>query len=414
LMHTLVPDNQKKKGQFEKLFLEGRPPVALGVTSGGDVFGGTQVTFTDVLGDQQFNVFISSVAQYRTMSFTWQNMERRLQWALQGYNMTQFYYGQLEGALYDPYYSQFIGRDLAQATRTMQGGTAFAIYPMNRYRRFELSGGFTHWQESYNDPAVAQVASQYQQDQYGRQLFNNGNMVPLGVAFIQETTIFREYGPLSGSTMRLAYAVAPGFSGLLSRQTFDGDARKYFRLAANGVLALRARGFKSKGDNPDFTYFGGNAELRGYDYLSFVGQNAFFGNAELRFPLIEAMATPIGVLGGVRATLFAGVGGAYFDGTPFKFFRNDTTLETPLVGYNNLTQEAVYGPAVPINGFRLQDGRGSYGISLSTFALGFPLHFDWSWRTLFNQDYEDVVYHMQGGSTEFRRPKFTMWIGYDW
>jgi hypothetical protein len=39
------------------------------------------------------------------------------------------------------------------------------------------------------------------------------------------------------------------------------------------------------------------------------------------------MATPIGVLGGVRATLFAGIGGAYFEGTPFKFYRNDTTLE---------------------------------------------------------------------------------------
>jgi hypothetical protein len=119
LMHTLVPDNQKKKGKFDKLFLEGRPPVALGVTSGGDVFGGTQVTFTDVLGDQQFNLFISSVSQYRTMNFTWVNMEKRLQWALSGYNTSQFYYGQLEGVLYDPYLSQFIDRDLATATRTI-------------------------------------------------------------------------------------------------------------------------------------------------------------------------------------------------------------------------------------------------------------------------------------------------------
>ena len=29
-------------------------------------------------------------------------------------------------------------------------------------------------------------------------------MLPLGAAFIQETTIFREFGPLSGSTMWLA------------------------------------------------------------------------------------------------------------------------------------------------------------------------------------------------------------------
>jgi WD40-like Beta Propeller Repeat len=414
LMHTLVPDNKKKKGKFDKLFLEGRPPVALGVTSGGDVFGGTQVTFTDVLGDQQFNLFISSVSQYRTMNFTWVNMEKRLQWALSGYNTSQFYYGQLEGVLYDPYLSQFIDRDLATATRTIQGGTAFAIYPFNRYRRVEVFGGFQRYQESYNDPLVQEAANDYQQQIYGRQLFNNGNMAPFGVAFVQETTIFREFGPLSGSTMRLSYEVAPKIAGMLSRQTFDGDARKYIRLGANGLLAVRARGFKSMGDNPDFTYFGGNSELRGYEYLQFTGQNAFFANAELRFPLIEAMATPIGILGGVRATLFAGLGGAYFDGVPFKFWRNDTTLERPIVGYNNLTQEVIYGPAIPIDGLRLVDGRGSYGISLSTFALGFPLHFDWSWRTLFNREWEDVTFHLSGGSETFRRPKFTMWIGYDW
>jgi len=421
LMHTLVPDNKKKKGRFEKLFLEGRPPVNLGVTSGGDVFGGTQVTFTDVLGDQQFSMLVASVAQYRTMSFTWQNMERRLQWALQGYNMTQFYYGQLENVFYDPYLSQFIDRDFATASRTIQGGTAFAIYPFNRYRRIELFGGFSRYQEKFNDPLVEAESQAYQQQQFGRQLFNNGNMMPIGAAFVQETTIFREFGPLSGSTMRLSYEFSPKVGGLLSRQTFDGDARKYFRIGATGLLALRARGFKSMGDNPDFTYFGGNSELRGYEYLSFIGQNAFFANAELRFPLIEAMATPIGVLGGVRATLFAGIGGAYFDGSPFKFYRKDTMLEQPIVRYDNLTQQAVRGAAVPVSGFRLQDGRASYGLSLATFALGFPVHFDWSWRTLMNRQWEDVLFYqnaiadrMSSGSEWLRKPKFSMWIGYDW
>src|SRR6185295_19048351 len=99
---------------------------------------------------------------------------------------------------------------------------------------------------------------------------------PLGVSFVQETTIFREFGPLSGSTMRLAYDVAPKIGNMLTRQTFDGDARKYFRLGSTGLLALRARGFKSKGTNPDYTYFGGNSEMRGNDYLSFIGQNAFW------------------------------------------------------------------------------------------------------------------------------------------
>ncbi len=81
MTHDIVPANKKKKGAFEKLFLEGRPPVALGVTSGGDIFGGTQVTFTDVLGDKQFNFFAASVSQYRTLSFSYINLSRRLQYA---------------------------------------------------------------------------------------------------------------------------------------------------------------------------------------------------------------------------------------------------------------------------------------------------------------------------------------------
>ena len=63
--------------------------------------------------------------------------------------------------------------------------------------------------------------------------------------------------------------------------------------------------------------------------------------------------------------------------------------------------------------FMLVDARASYGIGLETFALGFPVHFDWSWRTLFNRDWEDVVFAQDGGSSVFRKPKFTMWIGYD-
>ena len=34
------------------------------MTSGGDIFGGTQVTFSDVLGGKQVNFFAASVSQY--------------------------------------------------------------------------------------------------------------------------------------------------------------------------------------------------------------------------------------------------------------------------------------------------------------------------------------------------------------
>ena len=63
LSHTLVADNKRVKGTFEKMFLDGRPPVNLGVTSSGDVFGGTAVSFSDVLGDKTFSVYAASISQ---------------------------------------------------------------------------------------------------------------------------------------------------------------------------------------------------------------------------------------------------------------------------------------------------------------------------------------------------------------
>ncbi len=416
LTHTVVAENKRRKGNFEKMFLDGRPPVNVGVTSGGDVFGGTQVTFSDVLGDKQFNFFAASISQYRTFMGSYVNLSRRLQYAIQGYTTTQFFYGQMSGVFYDPAFSGFIDRDLAQATRTVQGGSAFAIYPLNRYRRIEASVGLLNYNEEFNDPALEEYSKAYQQQVYGTTLFRNGTSMPLGAAFVQETTVFREFGPLKGSTMRLGYEVSPPIGNMLSRQTFDGDARYYLRLGGTGLLAMRVRGFKSIGDFPDFMYFGGNSEMRGYDYLQFAGHNALFANAELRFPLIEAMLTPLGVLGGVRGVAFANVGGAYFEGSDFKFFETKSEEYRPILGYQNPITgdpEVQYGPPVVIDGLRLRDARGSYGVGLETFALGFPIHFDWAWKTLFNKDWEDALFFAQGGSEAFRKVKFSVWIGYD-
>jgi outer membrane protein assembly factor BamA len=203
------------------------------------------------------------------------------------------------------------------------------------------------------------------------------------------------------------------------------DARHYTRIATTGVLALRFRGFKSWGEFPDYLYFGGNSEMRGYDYLDFVGQNVVFANAELRFPIIEAALTPIGVIGGVRGVLFANIGGGWFNDTNYQFFANDREQVSPILDYqrNELGEIVldpatnlplpIYGPPINVDGFRLRDGRASYGVGLETFVLGFPMHFDWAWRTLFNREWEDVIFIGQGGSDAFRNVQFAFWMGYD-
>ena len=277
--------------------------------------------------------------------------------------------------------------------------------------------------QGYNDAGLQQVADEYQQAQYGRTLFVNGTILPLGATFVRETTVFREYGPLAGNTIRAGYEYAPSAGSLLSRQTFDGDARYYMRIATNGVLAFRARGYKSWGEFPGYLYFGGNSEMRGYDYLEFLGNKAFFLDGELRFPIIEAALTPLGVIGGLRGVAYANFGASGYEGVPTTVYTRDTLTVTPLIGFepNFTTQQynPVYGPPKDITGLKLVDGRASYGVGLETFALGFPIHFDWSWRTLLNKDYEDYVFAYQGiqdgttGSKWFRKPRFSVWIGYD-
>ena len=420
LSHTLLRDNIHKKGLFEKMMLAGRPPIGLGVTSGGNFYGNTQITFTDVLGDKQISFYAQSVSQYRTTALTYVNIERRLQYALQGFSQDVFYYGSNAAILYDPALAPFVTdeRELAQEVRSERGGTAFAIYPFNRYTRVELSGGYIHLNDRYLDSRIQSLAEQYQLAQYGQVLTANGHMLPLGVSFVQESTIFREYGPVAGSTMRVTFEGSPAVSNSwVSRKTVDADFRHYVRLAANGVLALRLRGLKSWGRNPAYLAYGGNSEMRGYDYLEFVGQKAFFANAELRFPLVEAMLTPFGVVGGLRGVLFFNVGNAGYNVQKSRFMSSKSETYTPIIGYEAVdifgTLAPIFGPPVQLSGLRLVDGRASYGFGLESFLLGFPMHFDWSWKTLFNKQWEDALFAAYGGSELFRRMKFSFWIGYD-
>jgi outer membrane protein assembly factor BamA len=82
-------------------------------------------------------------------------------------------------------------------------------------------------------------------------------------------------------------------------------------------------------------YFGGNSEMRGYEYLQFIGQSVMFANAEVRFPIIEAALTPIGVIGGIRGVFFANIGGGWFPNSGFEFATDRPTPYTPTIGYQS-------------------------------------------------------------------------------
>ncbi len=205
--------------------------------------------------------------------------------------------------------------------------------------------------------------------------------------------------------------------------------RYYVRLAANGVLALRLRGFKSWGAIRTSSYFGGNSELRGYDYLEFIGHKALLRERRAALPADRGDADAARrarrparrVLRQHRRRRLQRPAVQGHDAERRgRTRRSSATTSTRSLG--NVAPATA--PHRSVGGLRLVDARASYGIGLESFLLGFPMHFDWSWKTLFNRAWEDDLFRSctqvsatsidcRGDSGAFRKMKFSFWIGYD-
>ncbi|HEY6552983.1 MAG TPA: hypothetical protein VI669_06485, partial [Vicinamibacteria bacterium] len=248
--HQVIPENKRAKGRFEGMQLEGRPPLNLGVTSGGDFFGGSQVALTDVLGDQSLVVTAYSFRELQSYSANYVNLSHRFQYGFNLFDQKQFFYS-------SPYNLQpGFNRQGAYATQRYTGGLVVGSVPINKFQRIEASAGIFRIKESIENPE-AQQALEEQAALLGVPFFlNSGTLLPVSVSLITETTRFAQFGPLSGTTSSLSAEIAPSVGGTLGRKTLRGDARAYFRLGSTStVFAVRAFGSYSVGDNPALTYF---------------------------------------------------------------------------------------------------------------------------------------------------------------
>ena len=294
-------------------------------------------------------------------------------------------------------------RDDALSTIRQSGVTASAVYPLSRFRRLEFGAGYIYQRTRFEDPVLDPNLNpgcsglggidcdQFQQLVATR--FPTGHVLPFSATFVQETTRFRNFGPIAGSTVLAGLSVSPA-GPFLSRTTFNLDARKYFQLGGASLLALRMRGLWSQGENPDIFWFGGNGDMRGYEFQSFVGNKGFFTNAELRFPIIDAAITPIGFFGPLRGLFFVDMGGSWYIDQSFSLFTSERRVSS--LGFRcgpNADQLCVS------DGFGLDDAVASYGIGLTFNFFGLPMNINWSKLT----DFTTVV---DGWRTDF-------WIGFN-
>ncbi len=161
---------------------------------------------------------------------------------------------------------------------------------------------------------------------------------------------------MSGRRWRLGADWAPDTeaSGTLTSTLFV-DFRQYLTLTRRSNLAFRFVGLVRDGNFATPFYFGGLDTLRGFEFRSIVGDRGFYANLELRFPLIDQLATPVLRFQGVRGVFFLDVGGAWFDEfQDFDFYNSDES--------------------------RLQDGVAAYGYGFTVRLFGLDLNFDFAKR----------------------------------
>ena len=250
------------------------------------------------------------------------------------------------------YYGQFYTYQDAIATKKIAGLQFIGLYPFSKYLRAEMGFNLLRYEEDFLGSLGFSPASRQ-----SRGFFWNGNSFQATVALVGETTFFKEYGPVSGSTFRVSLTQGiPLTKNYFRNTSLEIDLRRYLRVGSDALFAFRAEGFSSFGWNPYYNYFGGNNQVRSAYYNSLVGNQGFWLNAEFRFPLLYQAATFIGVLGPIRGVVFADLARSKLKGYPAQIWRSVLVNGVP-----------TYKPYEAV---------GSYGYGIEFFLFGFPLHIE--------------------------------------
>ena len=377
---TVEIDKNKIKSYkgLGKLYLTSRPPIDTIISSDGSIYGGTALSFTDLLGDHSFMLMAYQVRSFRSYSFTYLNQKRRLQFMTSAFQYTVFYYPSY--AYYDPSFYNYLSYKDAIATRTISGVQFSAYYPLNKYYRTQASFGYSHYSEDFFDPY-------YFGGSGFSQRFWNGSSLSLSLSLTGETTRFQYYGPSSGNTFHLSFNQSlPVHKSFIQNTTVQADLRQYLHIGADTLLAFRFYGFASRGKNPYIFYFGGNNEVRSANYYALIGNEGWYANIEFRFPLVNIATTILGQIGPIRGTFFFDVSRTKIEGFPAKLYRYSGELGGSLIEF---------------------DALGSYGCGLEFFLLGLPLHLEYV-RRVEIPDFSNPFKMNVIGDFETR-----FWIGFD-
>ncbi|HYN42795.1 MAG TPA: hypothetical protein VE129_13510 [Thermoanaerobaculia bacterium] len=309
----------------------------VGVNSDGTFLSSVRVGLSDYLGDKRVFFIWDTLAGYSNINAIYFNLKSRFQWGVQAYDNRTYFTGVNE-------YGQWVStKRFSRET----GASLLGVYPLSRYTRLE--GVFGFLSREIDEPAIITNEDGSQGQIY---LPRKDNTIQVGAGFGYDGTRFKSHGPHGGQALSVNYRYLPNFQdgGTLSSD-LTAEARAYVPISRRTNFAFRGFGGVSTGAVPTVYAFGGLDTLRGYNFRALIGNNIYYLNTELRFPLIDVLITGIGLnFGGVRGRLFFDIGAAYLNGQDFTFAEDG----------------------------RLVDGRASYGAGFTAFFLGIPWNVDFA------------------------------------
>lgn len=276
------------------------------------------------------------------------------------------------------------GRFTGGISRVQQrGALANASYPLDLYRRLEMSYTYVGEQEE--------------------QIYPIGELGPTTSTHLFKSAYVHDsitYG-LLGATAGKRYFFSVGRTLDVSSSTrsfshLELDYRQYLRLGRWSVLGLRAYGVGSLGNDaleynlggptwflPFYTGFNLNTgPLRGYQFSEFAGSRVLLANAELRVPFVR------GILFGWPATfLIPAIDGSLFVDVGTAWNEDDKLDLWPF--YDPHSDPELPGqPQV----------RASVGFGLLVYFL-LPMNLEFAKQTDLQGNYSDYKFHFSFGQS---------------
>ena len=408
--YDMSADIELDQRRYRKYKLKGNfsingAQVSAGTTSSGQFLSNTAVSFADTVGNRVLDISAYTVSSYESYRVNYLDRSKRWQWGAY-LDSTQSYI--LE--------NRFLGNFSDRGQRTFKYNELGGVlrFPFTLNARIDFMGGVTD-QDRWS--IFERVDNQNRE-------FLDYAIIDYTEPFVEarfswDSALYKQYGAQHGTLFDVG--LRHDFNQYTS---LDIDFRTYREITARSLFAFRLVANYSEPleeidpslpasqqdglPAPRYYFLGGNDNLRGdYYYQEFVGSRRLLAQAELRFPIVDALVFAGGIgFRDIRGALFVDVGGTWFDDDRFNFeFQESLPPELQaIVDESPLNEEEIYdlidpsreyyNPYSPNDNYLL----GAYGVQLSMNLLGFNVHWTWASRT----NFEDFP----------KNSRMSFWIGY--